>query len=71
MMPMMRKTPKRTHAQELVTLRNGKPVDQVLRELYLEQRLSQQQIAVALGVSRMTVAMWLREYGIDRSAIPA
>lgn len=63
---MPRNTPNRTHAQTLVTLRNGRPVEEVLRDLYVEQHLSQEAIAVELGITRMTVAMWLREFDIQR-----
>jgi DNA-binding XRE family transcriptional regulator len=68
---MLRNTPNRTHAQELVTLRNGRPVEEVLRDLYLERRLSQAEIAKELGITRVTVAMWLREFAIERPDIPA
>jgi predicted transcriptional regulator len=71
MMPMQRKSPNLTHAQALVTLRAGKPVGQVLHELYIEQGRSQAEIAAELGITRVTVAMWLREFGIERPAIPA
>lgn len=64
MRPMSRKTPNRTHAQALVALRTGKPVEQVLRELYVERGLSQADIASELGITRVTVAMWLRQFGI-------
>jgi predicted transcriptional regulator len=65
MMHEMSKTPNPTHAQQLVTLRAGKPVEEVLRDLYVEQGLSQEDIAQLLGITRMTVAMWLREFGIS------
>ena len=68
---MLRKTPNRTHAQELVTLRTGKSPEIVLRELYVDQGLSQVEIAAALGITRNTVAMWLREFRIERPAITA
>lgn len=68
MMHMTRNTPNLTHAQELVTLRTGRPVEDLLRELYVRDGRSQADIAVELGVTRMTVAMWLREFGIDRTA---
>jgi len=71
MLPMLRNPPNRTHAQALVTLRTGKPVDKVLRDLYLERRLSQVEIAAELGITRSTVAMWLREFGIERPDITA
>lgn len=67
----MRNTSNLTHAQELVTLRTGRPVPDLLRELYVERGLSQDTIAGELGISRMTVAMWLREYGITRGERPA
>lgn len=71
MMPMLRNAPNRTHAQSLVTLRTGKPVEDVLRDMYLERRLSQAEIAAELGITRVTVAMWLREFGIERPDITA
>lgn len=67
MMHMTRKQQSLTHAQELVTLRTGRPVAELLRELYVRDRRSQEEIATELGVARLTVAMWLREFGIDRS----
>jgi DNA-binding MarR family transcriptional regulator len=67
MMRMTRNTPNLTHAQELVALRTGRPVADVLRDLYVRDGRSQADIAVELGVTRMTVAMWLREFGIDRA----
>lgn len=66
MQPMTRNTPNRTHAQALVTLRTGRPVEELLQELYVERHLSQADIADELGITRMTVAMWLREFGIER-----
>lgn len=67
MMHMQRNTPNPTHAQELVTLRTGRPVEDLLRDLYVRDGKSQADIAAELGVTRMTVAMWLRQFGIDRS----
>ena len=66
----MRKTPTATHAQELVALRTGRAVPDLLRDLYIEQGLSQADIAVELGLTRVTVAMWLREFGIARDQRP-
>lgn len=68
MLPMSRKMPNQTHAQELVSLRTGKPVEQVLRELYVERGMTQAEMAAELGITRVTVAMWLREFRIERPA---
>ena len=56
------------YAKELVRTRTGRDVEALLRELYVDKRHSQQEIADALQVSRSTVNEWLREYGITRDA---
>jgi len=56
-----------THAKELVRLRTGREVEELLRELYLQQRATHEEIAVQLGITRGTVALWLAEYGIRRA----
>lgn len=69
MMQEMHKTPNPTHAQALVTLRTGRPVADLLREMYVERAMSQVRIASELEVTRNTIAMWLREYGIRRDGL--
>jgi DNA invertase Pin-like site-specific DNA recombinase len=63
---------RKSYAKELVRRSTGREVPDILRELYVERRHTQQEIADALGVSRMAIAAWLAEYGIsrdDRSAV--
>ena len=63
---------RKSHAKELVRRTTGREVPDLLRELYVEKRHSQGEIADALGVHRMTVGQWLAEYGItreDRAAV--
>jgi DNA-binding XRE family transcriptional regulator len=55
----------------LVQQRTGRELPELLRELYVEKRHTQQEIAQALGVHRMTVAEWLAEFGISRDDRPA
>jgi transposase len=50
--------------QELVTLRTGREVEEVLRELFLERGYSDREIGIALDVSRTTVNKWRRQFGI-------
>lgn len=63
--------PNKSYAQVLVRERTGREVAELLRELYLDKRHSQEEIARAIGVSRATVAGWLTEYGISRDDRPA
>jgi hypothetical protein len=58
-----------SHAQALVALRHGQSVPDLLRDLYVVQGLSQVEIAARLGVTRQSVAMWLREYGVRRERV--
>ena len=71
MCTVMRKEQNLTHAQELVTLRTGRAVADLLREMYVRDGKPQTLIAEELGVSRNTVAMWLRQFAIDRPEVVA
>lgn len=62
---------RKSHAKELVRRTTGREPNEVLRDLYVERRHSQEEIAEALGVHRRTVSAWLREYGITRDDRPA
>lgn len=62
---------RKSHAKEAVRLATGREPADVLRELYVDRRHSQGEIASALGIHRMTVGLWLREYGITRDDRPA
>lgn len=62
--------PRKDYAAELVLERTGREVPDLLRELYVERRHSQQGIADALGVTRHQVYVWLGRYGISREDRP-
>jgi DNA invertase Pin-like site-specific DNA recombinase len=62
---------RKSHAKTLVRRTTGREVDDLLRELYVDRRHSQEEIAEALGVHRLTIGLWLREYGITREERPA
>lgn len=63
-MPHMRKTP----LQLLVQERNsGRPIEELLRELYVDRRHSDQEIAKALGLTRAAVQAWRSQFGITRA----
>ena len=62
----MRKTP----AKELVRLRTGRDIPDLLQELYVDRRYNLTEIGNALGISRETVRLWLDEAGIQRPDLP-
>jgi len=62
---------RKSYAKELVRERTGREVEDLLRDLYVDKRHSQAEIAEALGIHRMTVNEWLKEYGITRDDRPA
>jgi len=66
MLHMTRKMQNQTHAQELVALRTGRSVEENLRDLYVKRGLTMAEVAAELGVSRLTIAMWLREFQVER-----
>ena len=63
----------KSRQEQLVSARNGgREVSDLLRDLYEVQGLSQEEVALRLGVHRVTVVRWMAEFGIqtrDRRAI--
>ncbi len=62
---------RKSAAWELVRIRTGRDPEDVIRELYIERRHTDREIARALGIGRMTVNQWRRELGISRDDRPA
>jgi len=65
----------KSYAKEAVRARTGRDPRDILRELYVDRRYSQQEVADALAktgvaVSRELVAKWLAEYGITQGDRP-
>lgn len=57
----------KSYVEQVVRRRTGREVDEHLRELYIDRRFTDIEIAELLGVSRQTVTKWRRKYGIGRS----
>lgn len=57
----------KSHAKALVRRVTGREVPDILRELYVDKRQTQEEVALSLGVSRDTVIRWLAEYDITRN----
>ena len=50
----------------MVEHRTGRELEPLLRELYVDKRHTQDEIAEALGVHRITVLKWLQDFGVTR-----
>ncbi|HEV8698952.1 MAG TPA: helix-turn-helix domain-containing protein [Candidatus Limnocylindrales bacterium] len=61
----------KSRAEQEVSQRNGgRDVPGLVRELYVEKRFSDREIAAALGVHRVTITNWRAEWGISREDRP-
>jgi hypothetical protein len=64
----------RSRAMQAVEHRHGVPVEVLLRRLYVEAGLSQEEVAQTLGVGRQAVVRWMGNFGIptrDRRKVAA
>lgn len=62
----------KSRAEQVVQARHGREVPELIRELYVDQGLSQEEVAEQLGVHRSTLVHWMRDFGIqtrDRRAL--
>ena len=58
---------RKSYSEVLVTERTGRAdIETFLRELYLDRRWTQNEIADHLGVTRSIVGYWFKRYGISR-----
>lgn len=55
----------KSHAQQLVETREGAELPDLLRSLFVSQRMTKIAIAARLEVSRSTLDRWMNEYHID------
>jgi DNA-binding transcriptional regulator LsrR (DeoR family) len=55
----------KSHAQQLVELKEGRPLPEILHELFITQRMTRGAIGKRWGVTRQTVSTWIDEYGLD------
>ncbi len=54
----------KSRAQQTVEAKFSESVETLLRRLYVEQELTQEQVARALGVGRQTVIDWMADHDI-------
>jgi transcriptional regulator with PAS, ATPase and Fis domain len=64
----------KSRAEQLVERRHGASAEVLIRRLYVNEGLSQEQVADALGIGRRTVIRWMADFGIptrDRRKVAA
>lgn len=54
----------KSRTQQIIEHKTGEPLVVTLRRLYIDKRMTQGQMALALDVSRQTVNSWLNAYGL-------
>lgn len=59
----------KTPSMQVVEQRLGRPLDEILREMYVERGLTQVQIAEELRVEQAQVSRWMRHLGIKTRRI--
>jgi transposase len=59
-----------TSTEKALLRSTGRDMADVLRELYIEKRHTDREIAEAFGVERATVQQWRAKYGITRNERP-
>lgn len=60
---------RKSYSKQAVEARTGKPVAEILRELYVERGYTFVEIGKALGVSRELVRLWVNEAGLERPPV--
>lgn len=51
---------------QLLEARLGKPMDQILTELYLDEGLTVEQVGQRLGITKGAASRWLDRFAIPR-----
>ena len=49
-----------------IEAREGRPMDEILRDLYCVQQLTVEEVAAELGLTKGAISRWLERFGIDR-----
>lgn len=51
---------------QLIEARRGRPIDEILRELYIERGLTLEEVGSDLGITKGAASRWLERFGIPR-----
>lgn len=49
---------------QVLEARLGRPMDQILRELYVDQGKTLEEVGTELGITKGAVSRWLEKFGI-------
>jgi len=49
---------------QVLEARLGRPMDQILRDLYVNQRMTLEEVGLELGITKGAVSRWLEKFGI-------
>jgi DNA-binding transcriptional regulator YiaG len=60
----------KSRAEQIVEAKIGETIEAAIRRMYLDDGLTQAEVAVRLGVSRQSVVNWMGKYGIESRHTP-
>lgn len=55
----------KSRAMQVIEAREGRDLGELLRELYVEQGMTQAAIAARIGTRRETISRWMGDLGIE------
>lgn len=55
----------RTREMQVLEARMARPIEAILRDLYLDRGLTVEQVGAELGITQGTVSRWLARVGIE------
>lgn len=58
----------RTREMQRIEAVEGRPMDAILRDLYVDQELTVAEVAARLGLTKGAISRWLERFGIERRA---
>lgn len=61
---MRKRSPRKTSLMKLIELEQGKPIEQILFDLYWTKKMTMVEVGREIGVDQGTVCKWMERFNI-------